>query len=543
MKTNLREETLAELLAVCKKISEENVRGLSAKILAGIPSAETVELDAEMQREIIEDISDQSQLLKKLIPVLLKIFLVTCIFFSIYEVAKQIVFTNIAIWQSHIITIIFAGFVAAFGAYFPLKRIEILYQKSINELVARKKAQAILRESEERYRQLFEMESDALFLIDEQSDQILETNAASTRLYGYAREDLLKMKGNDIVEKKTAATVKEKAKFEQQTEFVFHRRKDGTVFPVEIASSQMTWYGRKVRLSSVREITERLNAQKKIESQRAFLKKVIDANPNFIYVKDKENRIVLANRVLADIFRITPEEMTGKSVSELSAHSDFAEIIHRDDISTLSFEKDRIEREESFTDADGQRRWIFTIKVPMKDEEGRADQMIGVSIDITERKHAEDVLKKRETELEVKSRNLEELNAALKVLLRQREDDKKEIEEMFLSNVKGLVMPYVEKLKNSSLAAEQNAYVATIEEHLHDIISPFLTSIKSKYINLTPKEIQVVSLIKDGKSTKEIADLLNISMGSVDIHRNHIRRKLGINNKNVNLRSYLLSMP
>ena len=139
--------------------------------------------------------------------------------------------------------------------------------------------------------------------------------------------------------------------------------------------------------------------------------------------------------------------------------------------------------------------------------------MIGVSIDITERKHAEDVLKKRETELEVKSRNLEELNAALKVLLRQREDDKKEIEEMFLSNVKGLVMPYVEKLKNSSLAAEQNAYVATIEEHLHDIISPFLTSIKSKYINLTPKEIQVVSLIKDGKSTKEIADLLNISMG------------------------------
>ena len=543
MKTNLREETLAELLAVCRKISEENIEDKSLKTLAGLAGAESVELDSEMQREVIEDISDHRQLLRKLIPILLKIFLVTCIFFSSYEVTKQIVFTNIAIWQSHIITIIFAGFVATFGAYFPLKRIEILYQKSINELVARKKAQAILRESEERYRQLFEMESDALFLFDEQTDRILETNAASTRLYGYLREDLLKMKGDDLVEKKTVGSLKEKGKSEQQGEFVFHRRNDGSVFPVEIASSQMTWYGRKVRLSSVRDITERLNAQKKIESQRTFLKKVIDANPNFIYVKDKENRIVLANRILADIFRITPEEMTGKSVGELTLHSDFAEIIHRDDISTLSFEKDRIEREESFTDADGQRRWIFTIKVPMKDEEGRTDQMIGVSIDITERKHAEDVLKKRETELEVKSRNLEELNAALKVLLKQREAEKKEIEEMFLSNVKGLVMPYIEKLKNSALAAEQSAYVATIEEHLHDIISPFLTSIKSKYINLTPKEIQVVSLIKDGKSTKEIADLLSISIGSVDIHRNHIRRKLGINNKNVNLRSYLLSMP
>ena len=114
---------------------------------------------------------------------------------------------------------------------------------------------------------------------------------------------------------------------------------------------------------------------------------------------------------------------------------------------------------------------------------------------------------------------------------------------MFLSNVKDQVIPYVEKLKRSQPNPEQKACIETLETHLNDIISPFLTSISSRYIDLTPKEIQVASLIKDGKTTKEISLLLNISPGSVDLHRYHIRKKLGINKQGTNLRSYLLSLP
>jgi len=102
-------------------------------------------------------------------------------------------------------------------------------------------------------------------------------------------------------------------------------------------------------------------------------------------------------------------------------------------------------------------------------------------------------------------------------------------------------LPYVEALRNTRLDAKQTAYAGIIESHLNDIVSPFLRKLASKYLALTPKEIQVADLIKEGKITKEIAELLNVSPRSVGFHRENIRAKLGLKNKKANLRSYLLS--
>lgn len=542
MTTSAMEKNLKELMNLCRQILDENS---SKKALENEVMPEPDESHKKyllMTEKVEESDFDNKELFKKLIPVLLKIALITCIFFSIYEVLKQAIFADIILWQSHVITIVFAGIVASFGAFFPLKKIEILYQKSMDELVARKHAQLVLKESEERYRQLFELESDALFLIDEDSDQILEINAAAEKLYGFYREDFLGMKREDLNSKSLDALARQNGQ-ELLKEFIFHQRKDGSVFPVEISISKVTWYGKRVRLSAVRDITERLNARQKIESQRVFLRNVIDANPNMIYVIDKQNRIVLANRIFADTLGILPEQLIGMKIQELTSDSDLARIIQQADISLLSHDKSRVESEEHFTDANGNAHWVLSIRIPLKNEEGDIVQLIGVSTDITQRKQAEDDLKARESELQMKSKNLEEVNTALKVLLKQREEDKKEAEEMFLTNVKDQVIPYVEKLKKSQPNPEQKACIETLEAHMNDIISPFLTSISSRYIDLTPKEIQVASLIKDGKTTKEIALLLNISPGSVDLHRYHIRKKLGINKQDTNLRSYLLSLP
>jgi len=163
--------------------------------------------------------------------------------------------------------------------------------------------------------------------------------------------------------------------------------------------------------------------------------------------------------------------------------------------------------------------------------------------EIEERRRMEEVLKKREKELEIKSRNLEELNTALTVLLKKREEDKNDLEERVLTNVKEMVMPYVEKLQDTHLTADQNAYLSILDSHLNDIISPFLVKMSTKYRRFTPKEIQVATLVKDGKTTKEIASIMNVCSGAVELHRNHIREKLGLTNKKINLRSYLLSLP
>jgi DNA-binding CsgD family transcriptional regulator len=170
---------------------------------------------------------------------------------------------------------------------------------------------------------------------------------------------------------------------------------------------------------------------------------------------------------------------------------------------------------------------------------GRAN--IQLAQEVEERKRAEKALRKREKELKAQSHHLEEVNTALKVLLKQREDDKKELEENVLSNVKELVSPYIANLKNTRLNTRQTTLVSILESNLDNIISPFISKLSSKFMNFTPMEIKVANLIKEGKTNKDMAELLLLSKNTILFHRHNIRTKLGVKNKKINLRSYLLS--
>lgn len=158
------------------------------------------------------------------------------------------------------------------------------------------------------------------------------------------------------------------------------------------------------------------------------------------------------------------------------------------------------------------------------------------------RKQIDDALKQREQELEIKTGNLEEMNSALKVLLQRREDDRKELEEKVLSNVKELVTHNLEKLRNTRLDAKQSGYVDVLESNLNSIVSPFSRTLSHQFLDFTPVEIEVADLVRQGKRTKEMADLLNVSPRTIEFHRQNIRSKLGIQQKKANLRTRLLSI-
>ena len=162
--------------------------------------------------------------------------------------------------------------------------------------------------------------------------------------------------------------------------------------------------------------------------------------------------------------------------------------------------------------------------------------------DITALKLVEEALRESREELQDQKQSLEEANIALKVLLKHRENDKLELEKNVLTNVKALVLPYVEKLKEVPLKPRNKTLVEIIENHLKDIISPLLQKFSNAQMILTPQEIKVVALIKDGKSSKEIADILTISETTVNFHRKNLRKKFGLKNRQMNLRSYLISM-
>ena len=162
--------------------------------------------------------------------------------------------------------------------------------------------------------------------------------------------------------------------------------------------------------------------------------------------------------------------------------------------------------------------------------------------DITEKKEMEKNLKAKERDLRKRNKGLKEANIALEVLLRKREKDRKEIESNVLTNVNELIEPFVAKLKKTDITETQNTYLDIIESNLKEIVSPFLRTVSRKYKTLTPTEISVANLVRQGMSTKRIAEVMNLSARTIEFHRNSIRNKLGIKKKSINLRSYLLSL-
>jgi PAS domain S-box-containing protein len=177
----------------------------------------------------------------------------------------------------------------------------------------------------------------------------------------------------------------------------------------------------------------------------------------------------------------------------------------------------------------------------IRDDFGEPLALFGSFFDITKHKIAERESNKQNQELESKSQELEEVNAALKVLLKKREKDKIELEERVLLNVKRIVEPYFEKLQQSKLNERQKEYLEIIQTNLSDIISPFSRNFSSIYYHLTPQEVQMADLIRQGKSTKEIAQIMSLSIKTIEFHRTNIRKKLGLTNRKANLRTYLMS--
>ena len=144
--------------------------------------------------------------------------------------------------------------------------------------------------------------------------------------------------------------------------------------------------------------------------------------------------------------------------------------------------------------------------------------------------------------LSARSQQISHTDMATRALLRQHEQEIRDIEKKLLSNIKGLVVPYVKELRKFKLGQKQSSLLDIIDANLKLVIKPFLQNLAAQYSCLTPREIQIASLAKCGKRSSEIADLLNVRLCSVNFHRKNIRKKLGLKGKNSNLHSFLITL-
>ena len=141
-------------------------------------------------------------------------------------------------------------------------------------------------------------------------------------------------------------------------------------------------------------------------------------------------------------------------------------------------------------------------------------------------------------QLEVEQDSLRNMNIALREVLVKVQDEKRDIGEAIQANVDKVIMPILHALE-TEVSPEKRKYVSLIKRNLEEIITPFTSKLSKEFMSLTPAEVQICNMIKNGLTTKEIAQLRHISIATVSRHREHIRKKLNIANKNINLATYL----
>ena len=287
------------------------------------------------------------------------------------------------------------------------------------------------------------------------------------------------------------------------------------------------------------DITRHKQAEEKLRNSEEKYRTLLETTSKGYWMIDPEYKNIEVNPSLCNMLGYGPDEILGKTPFDFV--DDENRKIFIDQLSKIPHTTYR-SYEISLKKKNGQDLDAYINATTIRDESGELRGAFALITDITDMKQTEQRLKQREKELERKNIRLEEMNIALNILLKKRDEDKKELEEKVMTNIKELVLPYVTKLKNTGLNHTQEVFADIIQSNIEEIISPFAYKLSHKYLNFTPTELKVAHLVKQGLRTKEIAELLASSPETITRHRKSMRKKLKLTDKKLNLRTHLLSL-
>ena len=259
-------------------------------------------------------------------------------------------------------------------------------------------SEANLRESQDIYKQLFESESDAIFLIENENGHIIEANSAATDLYGFSYNELKVMKNTDL-----SAEPEETQKITHGTPVIsknvvtiplrYHRKKDGTVFPVEITGRFFQWHGKPVHIAAIRNITERINNQDALKKKNDELEIFFSVALDLFCIADTDGNFVRVNKSWEKILGYKSEEIEKKK---------FLDFIHPDDmentmkaIQSLSENNPVLNFVNRYRCFDGSYRYLEWRSYPHE------KLIYAAARDITERKQADNKIQSLLNEKEV----------------------------------------------------------------------------------------------------------------------------------------------
>ncbi|MFO8010121.1 MAG: PAS domain S-box protein [Dehalococcoidia bacterium] len=406
------------------------------------------------------------------------------------------------------------------------------------DITERKLAEQALEQSEQKFRAIVENAPDQ-FVIVERDGTISFVNYAEP---GFELNSVIGTSVYDYVDPAMAD------KYHQTQERVFRTGKPERIEVMNIVDrihdcrvAPLAHGGRWDRLMVIlTDITEQKRAEEALRQSETRYRQLFDYAPDGVMILDGDGRILECSHSAMLLYGYPREEMIGSKVTDFMHPASIATF------SGMSYETEQFEGEIRIIRSDGSLVHLWRKGVPLMDADGNLAGVLLYDRDITDRKRAEELLRTHQDHLEKlvqeRTSSLEEANTALRVMLKTADQVKSEVEEAVLFNVKRFALPYLEELNKSGLNERQHTYLDLLRQSLDQVTQPFLHGVSSQFLTLTPTEVMVMDLIRQGKSSKEIADLLNMSIRTVETHRYNIRTKLGLKDRSVNLRTYISSI-
>jgi PAS domain S-box-containing protein len=415
----------------------------------------------------------------------------------------------------------------------------------MSDITDRKQVEETLRESEEKYRSLFE--NTVMGISQALPDgRLITVNNAYAQMYGYENAEEMMAEVSHVKQRyanpedreEVLRILKEKGVMKPREIVVIHR--NGTRFSVLVSAREIRDSNGNLQYYQAEhmDISQRKQAEETLRERDIQVNKLTALVPGMMFQFTKRSDgtycVPLTTEAIKDIFGCSPQDVRDdfSPIAGVILPEDFDKVINSIEDSAKHLTTWTCEYRVQIP---GQSiRWILGKSTPEKLADGGIIWH-GFNTDITERKRAEE-------ELRTKTKDIEEANTALKVLLNQLEKGRNDLEERILSNIRELILPYVNNLRHGKLSVHQVSLVDTIKSNLNRISSSFLQHLKLNFYDLTPREIEVANLVREGRSIKEIAELLSITIRTVESHRKRLRVKMGLKNRKANLRAHLLGL-
>ena len=404
--------------------------------------------------------------------------------------------------------------------------------------------------------------TNLVVLIDREG-RYLEANQAYLRAFGASREELIgdslaKVLGTVQFDSKVAPWLNRCLEGTQvQHQELFHLNELGlrnmvVSYSPYFAQETTTVIG---AIISMTDVTEVMQNSRSLQQNEERLRLVQLVSPNVFLDWD-----LTTNQTY---YSSNWPKLLGHESSVLENNDwSWQQLLHPDDKESalqelqycITGRTDTYDMEWRLQHKDGHWIWLHARGMVVElDGNGRARRFICQVNDIAKQKQLQDefvqsnavLLQKaveQAKELHNHNKELQQVNAALTIVLKQRQQDKGVLEERLSENILQLVEPLIKRLQRTRLDDDQFRLVKDIEEKLHDVTSSFITKLTQQTVGLTPMEIQVATHVKQGKATKEIAEILRLAPDTINVHRKKIRKKLGLSNKSINLQTFLASL-